>query len=543
MTSRPHRARAPRPTTVGALSRPSESDGVLTRRRMLQGLLALGGVTAVGGLPALRDAAHAAPLGAGEPILVVVTLDGGNDSLNTVVPIGSGRYRDLRGGLAITSGLRPIGNGLGLHPNLAWLEQQHRAGNLATVLGVGDPGLEHSHFAAMAKWMGGHKDAGPRQDGWLGRYLDSLQADSLAGVAIGNKGVPLILQRSHGDSIGLPEIGDLFGADRRDDDGNLKPVIHAHRELKQYGGSRLSPAADRLMRVQADAIRRAVKVNPTFTPTVPETLPDFVRSMELAARLINLDVGVRVIHIEYPEFDTHALQRPFHDNLLRNLDRGLQRFASSLRGEFRAQVATLVYSEFGRRAARNGSAATDHGAGGTAFLVGEPVTGGLYGEQPPLGKLDSRGDLRVRLDYRSLWHTVLEGYLGVDAAPILGRDYERLRVFDAPVYCGGKLATHVGTAGNDIITGTRRSDVIVGRKGNDTINGRGGNDVVCAGPGADEISGGPGRDRLFGQAGSDVIRGNQHADRLSGGQGRDRLYGGLGPDKLHRDAMDTVVRQ
>ena len=120
------------PSTVGALSVPSEDPQTLTRRRLLQGMLAVGGVGMVGGLQALREAAEAAPLRRDENILVLVTLDGGNDALNTVVPINDGRYRDLRGGLAITSGLRPIGGGLGLHPNLRWMKQQHDAGRMAT---------------------------------------------------------------------------------------------------------------------------------------------------------------------------------------------------------------------------------------------------------------------------------------------------------------------------------------------------------------------------------------------------------------------------
>ena len=523
-----------RPSAVGALSSPSESDDAVSRRRMLQGMLAVGGVTAVGGLPAWRDAADAAPLGRNDKILVVVTLDGGNDTLNTVVPIDNGKYRDLRRNLAITSGLRRIGDGLGLHPNLRWLKQQHDAGNLATVLGIGDPTKDHSHFSAMAKWMGGQAASGPYTTGWLGRYLDERQADSVAGVAIGNQGVPLVLQRAHGDSVGLPVIGDLFGADRRFDDGSLKPVIHAHRELKQYSSSGLSPAADRLMKVQAEAIDLAVDVNPTFTPTVSESLPQFLQDMEHAARLINLNVGTRIVHVEYTEFDTHASQRPLHDTLLRDLDRGLQRFNDRLKDRFKDRVVTLIYSEFGRRGARNGSNATDHGWAGTAFVLGQPVTGGLYGEQPNIRKLDSRGDLKMSLDYRSLWHTVLEGYLGVDPVPVLGRAYERLRIFDPAVYCDGELATHVGTRGSDTIVGTPRSDVIVGLGGHDTISGLRGDDVICAGGGRDNVRGGGGNDRILGQGGADTLAGNK---------GRDQLIGGPGRDTLKRDRRDRVVRQ
>ncbi len=534
MSSRRASSPTRRPSTVGALSSPGDPGATLTRRRLLQGLLAVGGVGAVGGLGALRDSLEAAPLPRGEKILVLVTLDGGNDALNTVIPIDSGRYRDLRRSLAITRGIRPIGAGLGLHPNLRWMKSQHDQGRLATVLGIGEMTKDHSHFSCMARWMGGTNAPPPYTDGWLGRYLDHLGSDALGGVAVGNQGVPLVLQRSNGDSVGLPVIGDLFGADRRFDDGSLKPVIHAHRALKRYATSGLSPAADRLMGVQAEAIDIAVDVNPTFQPTLSSSLPPFIHDMELAARILNLDVGVRVVHVEYTGFDTHAAQRPLHDDMLRDLDRGLARFADTLQRRFQDRVVTVLYSEFGRRAARNGSAATDHGAAGAAFVLGSQVTGGIYGEQPSLRRLDSRGDLRPSLDHRSLYATVLDGWLGADPVAVLGGNYERLRIFDDPVYCQGRLATHVGTASSDVINGSRRSDVIVGRGGGDTIRGRGGDDLVCAGSGNDDVHGGPGRDRLYGSAGRDT---------LTGGKGRDSLFGGRGRDTLNRDRRDRVVRQ
>lgn len=515
--------------------RGEEDREVVTRRRMLQGLLAAGSIAGLGGLPALRDAAEAGPrLGRNDRVLVVVTLDGGNDGLNTVVPIGDGRYRDLRGPLAITRGVRPIGDGLGLHPNLSWLHGEHRAGRLATVLGVGEPTRDRSHFSCMAKWMGGRAGGPPFADGWLGRMLDERGADSIAGVAVGNQGVPLLLQRRNGSAVGLPVIGDLFGADRRSETGSRKPVVHAHRSLRRFQRSGLSATADRLLATQADAIDVSVDVNPVFSPALPPNQAQFLSDMELAARVVNLDVGARVVHVEYPGFDTHSAQRPLHDDMLRVLDAGLARFSRRLRPRFADRVVTFVYSEFGRRAERNGSGATDHGAAGMAFVLGDAVTGGLYGQQPSLRRLDDRGDLRHHVDHRSVYATLLEDYLGVDARPILGADYERLRVFDEPVLCKGRRATHIGTAGADTIRGTSGPDVIVAGAGNDVIVGRGGDDVVCAGPGRDRVRGGGGNDRLFGEAGRDVI---------AGGKGRDDLIGGGGRDRLKRDRRDRRVRQ
>lgn len=523
-------------SSVAALSSAAAGNDpeVVSRRRLLQGLLAVGGVGAVGGLGALRDAAAAGPrLGRDERVLVVVTLDGGNDGLNTVVPFGDGRYRDLRGPLAITRGTRPIGNGLGLHPNLRWLHGEHRAGRLATVLGIGEPTRDRSHFSAMAKWMGGRTGTPPFTDGWLGRYLDEIGADPIAGVAVGNQGVPLLLHRRNGSAVGLPVIGDLFGADRRFADGRTKPVVHVHRTLRRFRRSGLSAAADTLLAAQAEAIDVSVDVNPAFTPAMPANQAQFVSDMELAARVVNLDVGARVIHVEYPGFDTHSAQRPLHDDMLGVLDAGLARFAERLRPALADRVVTFVYSEFGRRAERNGSGATDHGAAGLAFVLGQPVTGGLYGRQPSLRRLDDRGDLRHHVDHRSVYATLLEDYLGVDAVPILGANFERLPVFDDPVFCKGRRATIVGTDGADRLVGTAGPDVIVAGAGNDRIFGRGGNDVVCAGAGNDRVVGGAGNDRLYGEGGRDLI---------IGGKGRDVLDGGPGRDRLRRDRRDRRVR-
>lgn len=513
----------------------SEDPEVVSRRRLLQGLLAVGGVGVAGGLPALRDAAAAGPrLRRDERILIVVTLDGGNDALNTVVPMGDGRYRDLRGPLAITRGVRPVGGGLGLHPNLSWLHGEHRAGRLATVLGVGEPTRDRSHFSCMAKWMGGTAAGPPFTDGWLGRYLDEIGADAIAGVAVGNQGVPLVLQRRNGSAVGLPVIGDLFGADRRFPDGRTKPIVHAHRTLRRFRSSGLSTAADAVLGAQAEAIDASVDVNPVFSPELPANQAQFLNDMELAVRLVNLDVGARVVHVTYPGFDTHSDQRPLHDDMLGVLDAGLAAFARRLRPALADRVVTFVYSEFGRRAERNGSGATDHGAAGLSFVLGRPVTGGLYGQQPSLRRLDDRGDLRHHVDHRSVYATLLEDYLGVDATPILGASYERLRIFDDPVFCRGRRATIVGTDGPDVLRGTSGNDVIAAGAGNDRIVGRGGNDLICAGPGDDVVRGGRGNDRLYGQAGNDVLAGNK---------GRDDLIGGPGRDRLRRDRRDRRVRQ
>lgn len=523
----------------------------MSRRRMLQGLLALGGTAAVGGglagVPGfLRPALAGPPLRAGEKLLVVVTLDGGNDTLSTLVPYQLGRYFDARGALAIDpETVTDIGGGLGLHPSLRFVADRYAAGKAAFVLGIGEPTDDHSHFSAMGKWMSGTPAAPPYASGWLGRYLDALGGDPLAGVAVGPQGIPLLLRRTAGLVTGLPVMGDLFGADGRDETGAQRPLVHAHKRLKELGGQDIGKGrwAQAFVETQAEAIRTAVQVNPTYTPAIPADTDELIGDLILAARVINLDVGARVLHVTKSGFDTHTDQRPEHDNLLGYLDTGIRRFYETLAPRYHDQVTVLCWSEFGRRIEANGSAGTDHGWGGMAMLLGEPVTGGIYGEQPALNRPTERGDLRVQVDYRSLYGTVLDGFLGADSSEIIGGTFENLGIFDQPVFCDGKRATIVGTATADRLRGTRRADVIAGLGGNDAVTGLGGNDTICGGDGNDKIAGSAGSDRLFGDRGNDRLSGDAGRDRLDGGKGRDQLRGGAGRDRLIRDRQDVVVRQ
>jgi uncharacterized protein (DUF1501 family) len=524
----------------------SESDAmVMSRRRMLQGLLALGGIGLIEGVPGVRPALAGPPLGRGDRILVVVTLDGGNDTLSTLVPYTSGRYYDIRGSLAIAENtVMDVGDGLGLHPNLQYVGQRFNAGDVAFVRGIGEPTDEHSHFAALAKWMSGDPHASPDASGWLGRYLDALGGDSLSGVAIGPLGTPQLLRRQAGRVTGLPMLGDLFGADAVVD-GEVRPVKWAHKHLSALGGADIGKGkwAQAVVATQAEAIGSAAKVNPSYSPTINDNLPDVVRDLTLAARVVNLDVGARVLHVRHNGFDTHNAQRPEHDDLLESLDLGLARFFDTLAPRYHDRVVVLCWSEFGRRIEPNGSGGVDHGSAGMALVLGSKVTGGHYGLQPSLSRPTDRGDLRMQVDYRSLYATVLDRYLGADSTEILGASYENLGIFDEAVYCDGQRATIVGTAGADRLRGTKGRDVIAGLGGNDVIIGGGGADTICGGDGNDTLRGGAGGDRLFGDRGNDRLSGEGGRDRLEGGRGRDQLRGGAGRDRLIRDGQDSVVRQ
>jgi hypothetical protein len=303
---------------------------------------------------------------------------------------------------------------------------------------------------------------------------------------------------------------------------------------------------------QAAAIGSAQQLRPTYEPELAEPPWDrrIIRDLTLAARLINLDLGVRVVGAGFGDFDTHDSQRPRHDNLLAALDEAIHTFFTTLNPALRDRVVLMTFSEFGRRPETNGSVGVDHGTASCLFVCGTPVTGGLYGQQPGLAadQLDGRGDLEVHVDFRSVYATVLDRYLGADAAELLGADYGDVGFFDPPPpdpdptptatptarptatpgpagtptptpgpgrrpMCGGVEATIVGTRRGDRITGTSGDDVIYAGRGRDRVNGKGGDDIICGGPGN---------------------------DRLTGGRGADRLLGGPGRDKLVLDPYDTL---
>ncbi len=513
------------------LHTPLDEDG-MERRRFLQGMLVVGGVTALG-VPMLSSRiAQAGPrLGANDRILITMVLNGGNDGLNTVCPMDDGRYYDIRGSFAIRpQGAHPVGQGLYLHPNLSRLARRFEQGKVAIINGVGEPSDDHSHFVSMARWMAGTAAAPPWYSGWLGRYLDGRGGDELSGVAIGDQGVPLHLRRPAGETTAIPGWGGLFGMDYDANNYN-RPTYDA---LLGYNAGAVGKGqfAEEVARTTSRAISSADAVAGIFSPEVTIG-DDLVRDAELVARLINLDIGARVISVNMNEFDHHANQRPEHDQFLSIVDRAIDRIFDNIRPGLRSRVLLVTMSEFGRRPAPNGTG-TDHGTANNMFVVGDAVTGGLYGGQPSLRRLDERGDLRHQVDFRSMYATLLDDWLDADSREVLGANYENLAFLSQS--CNGVEATIVGTGGAEVIHGTEGRDVIVGGGGGDTIHGHGGNDLICAGPGDDSVFGGDGNDGIFGDGGHDDVRGDAGDDYVRGGPGHDQVHGGRGADRIRGDA-------
>ena len=401
----------------------------VARRRFLQGMLATAGAAALLDTTFARMAAAVTPLGATEGVLVVVQLGGGNDGLNTVVPVANAGYAALRRTLSVASGSHPLGTtGFALHPSLPKLAARFAAGKVAIVNGVGNPAKDLSHFSSMATWMAGTSSTA-RSTGWLGRYLDTLPDahEGMRGAAIGaTTPLHLVGARSKAVAIGGPEppYGSIMTADWQ------VPTISAVAATGVYSTG-LGALADEIGQLEQRMITNGRLVRPVGWGSV---LPagDLVPGMDMAARLINLNLGVRVVSLATEgSFDTHAGQLAAHRSRLTDLDAAIDRFYQVLSPSMAGRVVLLTFSEFGRRAMESGSGGTDHGTAAPMLLVGDRVAGGMHGSQPSLTALDGNGNLAVNVDFRSVYASVLQTWLKTAPSPILGATYPTLPLFRA----------------------------------------------------------------------------------------------------------------
>ncbi|HEV7887592.1 MAG TPA: DUF1501 domain-containing protein [Acidimicrobiales bacterium] len=402
----------------------------LSRRRFIQGALLAGAATA---LPVIRGtdrAGAASPVGAGDGILVVAFLGGGNDGLNTLVPQSGparARYDQIRPAVSVpAASLLPVGGGWGLHPSLGALQARYRRGQVALVQGAGIAEPDLSHFTATARTMRGSFNGAA--SGWLGRYLDELPDwdSGMRAMAVASS-VPLYLVGARAKVTAIPSHGSLWGADRSDPQEAL--LMDAVSQLGSQP-SGLGRWGDALAANGRDAVRQAQVVDRIVQPS--PGAPGLPLDLTLAARLVNADLGTRVVGVTLKGWDTHYAQAGLHAQLLAELDFAIEQFFATLANAYRSRVTLLVQSEFGRRPEQNGSLGTDHGTANLMILAGQNVRGGLHAAAPSLDRLDGRGNLVPSVDHRSVYGSVLERWLGADGRQVLGGSFEHLDLFAAP---------------------------------------------------------------------------------------------------------------
>jgi uncharacterized protein (DUF1501 family) len=342
-------------------------------------------------------------------LLVLVELRGGNDGLNTVVPVDDGRYHDLRPRL----GLQPdavtrLQNGPALHPSLAPLAPLWEKGELAIVQGVGYPQPNLSHFRSIEIWDTASDSQQVLQTGWLTRAVqidDRFSQYSADGVV-----------------IGAADLGPLGGGARAIALSDPARFAAAAR----LASSNTAPARGALahiVRVEADIARAGASIVPDVTFAAEFPRGPAGQAVRHAAGIAATG-RVPVIRLALPGFDTHQAQLGTHANLLRIVAESVMALRSALHEQHLwDDTLVLTYSEFGRRPKENQTNGSDHGTASVLFALGPRVRGGIHGEAAELTRLDDNGNLRHTVDFRRVYAEVLESLWQIPSDRVLQRRF------------------------------------------------------------------------------------------------------------------------
>jgi len=365
-----------------------------------------------------------------DPVLVVLQLSGGNDYLNTVIPYTDPVYRDNRPAVGIPEDqVLPLDDEVGLHPSMGPIRDMYNQGNVAIIHGVGYPDSIRSHFRSMDIWHTCEPDK-LGTEGWLGlatRELDPRKENIVTAVSFGpsmfralvSPGVPVACVDDL-ETYGL--LTSISGEDQRnmvlDRFARIySPLVGTDQVMEYMGQTGL------------EAIKGAdiLKVAPErYSSDVEYADTTIAQKLKGIAQVHLANLGTRIFYCDHGGFDTHANQPGLHAALWSDVSTAVVDFYADLREHNAADnVIMLLFSEFGRRVRDNGSG-TDHGAAGLAFVMGDAIKGGQYGEYPSRKPEDlTQGDLAPNLDFRGLYSTILEDWLGVDAKPIVKGDFEK----------------------------------------------------------------------------------------------------------------------
>ena len=360
-------------------------------------------------------------------ILVVLELSGGNDGLNTLAPYGDDAYYRLRPKLGLPRGkLRRIDEHYGFNTGMAGFERLYKDGHMAVVHGCGYDEPSFSHFTSMGYWHTAAPNSGSPY-GWIGRLADAIEPDGRPNFIVnidvqqslavrGRQHVPVVFdQPDRFRRKGYQEERWAF-EHASDPDRAATPSQRYLREVAKSA------------RDASETIREAW--NSYSTPMdyglAPLDLPK-------VAALIDAGMPTRLYYTAFRDnaFDTHVHQANLHGRLLTYASDAVSAFFQDLERIGRADdVTMLIFSEFGRRAAENANLGTDHGTANLMFAVGKSVRGGHYGEAPSLSDLDAGGNLRHTVDFRRVYASVIEGWMGVESAEtVLDRRFASLPLF------------------------------------------------------------------------------------------------------------------
>jgi uncharacterized protein (DUF1501 family) len=360
----------------------------------------------------------------GNKVMVILQLSGGNDGLNTVIPMRNDIYYRSRPGLGIEkTKVLSLTDEVGLHPALVGLKELYDDGNLGILNNIGYPNPDRSHFRSMDIWQTGSGSNEYVATGWIGRYLDAqcngcdkptyaLEIDDVLSLA---------LKGENSKAIAMKDPRRLFGTSN---EKFFKDVLKDHKN-----GTAEQPA-DYLYKTMAETLSSAnyifqqSKLHPSATE-YPKT--ELGNGLKTIASLIFSDINTKVYYISLGSFDTHVNQQGQQQRLFTELSDAVKAFSNDLKSNNRFNdVLMFTFSEFGRRVSQNASGGTDHGTANNMFLIGGALKQkGIINAMPDLKDLDE-GDLKYKIDFKNVYATVLKNWLDADDATILGKKYDHL---------------------------------------------------------------------------------------------------------------------
>lgn len=396
---------------------------ILNRRRFLQvGSLASASLM----LPKFLKAMEMRPLvPAGNKVLVIIQLSGGNDGLNTIVPYRNDIYYRERPTLALKqNAVLTLNDELAIHQNLKGFKALYDDGALGILNNVGYPNPDRSHFRSMDIWHSASPATEIWTDGWIGRYLDAQckGCDKPTQALEIDDTLSLAMKGSNNKALALTDPARLYGTSN---EKYFRDILQQRSADEDEHSN-----ADYLYKTMRETVSSASYIQQQFkafqtTAAYPNT--ELGRDMKTIASLILSDINTKVFYVSHGSFDTHVNQQDQQGRLFNQLSDAVTAFSNDLKQHHRFEdVVVVTFSEFGRRVSQNASGGTDHGTANNMFIIGGGLKqAGILNDGPNLSELQD-GDLRYKVDFKSVYATLLSNWLNANDKEILKQQYPLL---------------------------------------------------------------------------------------------------------------------
>ncbi len=394
----------------------------LTRRTLLQ---SLAGAGIVAGSSLVSPLSAQAANKKDKRILVVLELSGANDGFNTLVPYADDAYYRLRPNIGIRPNkVRKIDDQFGFSPGMAGFERLFKEGKMAVVHGCGYAQPSYSHFTSAAYWHTGAPNTGEPY-GWLGRVADAIDPALTPNFLVN------IDERQSLAVRAAKHVPVVFDDPER---FTRKGLLQSRPLLDSVPKSANTSPSQKYLDSVANSAREASQLVRAAWANYKTPVDYGIISVDLpkVAAMIAADLPTRLYYTSYRHnaFDTHVQQSEVHQRMLTYVSDAVSGFMQDMERLGRADdVTVLVFSEFGRRAAENTSLGTDHGTANHMYVIGKPVKGGHYGKPPSLTALDNGGNVTYTTDFRRVYASLIDGWLGADSKTLLSGEFESFPLF------------------------------------------------------------------------------------------------------------------